>query len=719
MRLSAGFQCWGEVGVPLLPRSLKHHWARERLPDWVAQLLGLSGEATVGELPAMPDISEASRQRLMNFFGHLVRTRSHDIRDLRVLSDVLPIALDLRDLPFRVRTRNCLLFERLLEAKDELQGMSFAEFLRIPAFGVKSLLDFACVTEAAAEQLAQPPLTDASSKPDFQAQLERLIAAAGEPWADLVSTEDPRFRALLPPGRGTFLERVESVVASGSLVECEKLLDSVPLLRSRLAEIENLPLESALADYLESVTRMTGERLNALLARFGWAGDPPATLEVAGRMIGVTRERLRQVEARVTEKLVARAVFMPALTRAIAALEGAAPIAEEDASELLSTRGISKKRFHPKSVIEAARLCGIPSALQLRTVRGAKMVLGTGKEGLARKVASIAIKQCGASGVTNIAEVLDQVAADDIHVSEDEARRLLTNIEGLQFLDDRWFWNSLATESRNRLRNICRKMLSVASPIPLLKIREGLRREYTFRTSSWPDRWPLRVPPLDILRHFLRVHPEFSCDDIDAVRTKAALDYKAELGEVDRVMVEVLRSAPSGVLDRPSIREACLARGVNINSIEMALTYSAVIEHLDVNVWGLRGIDVHVSAIEALRVANAMRPRERRIYGYEWTSDGRIRIAARLPGQVASPVLGIPGAVRRYLADKRFAAVAADGSQRGTIGVSEDGSAYGFGRFLEQAGADEGDFLILEFDLASNQVHLQLAGPDVVNDFRD
>lgn len=46
----------------------------------------------------------------------------------------------------------------------------------------------------------------------------------------------------------------------------------------------------------EAVSRLSPRERRVLTARFGLTGDPPLTLEEVGRLVGVTRERIRQVE---------------------------------------------------------------------------------------------------------------------------------------------------------------------------------------------------------------------------------------------------------------------------------------------------------------------------------------------------------------------------------------------------------------------------------------
>jgi hypothetical protein len=329
----------------------------------------------------------------------------------------------------------------------------------------------------------------------------------------------------------------------------------------------------------------------------------------------------------------------------------------------------------------------------------------------ASQIILVASRQSDSFGASNLAEVSSALEGQYSVAtwSEDQIREVLEHYSNADFLSDEWFWLPNKSHSRNRLYNVTRRILSVASPLDVTTIRDGARRSYRFREVTL-------IPPRTIMKAFFCAHPAFVLDQDDRVRPADPLDYRKELGRTEQIFVDVLRSSPTGVLDRASFQEACEARGMNTNTFSVYSTYSPVLEHLGTDIWALRGIEVSPAAVDALRQANAARPRERVIEDYGWNREGALWVAASLPKRHASPVIGMPSSIRHYVSDRRFEARAEDGSAAGTIAVNEDGTSWGYGPFLARRGADEGDILVIEFHLATEEVILKLGGLRLLED---
>jgi hypothetical protein len=492
---------------------------------------------------------------------------------------------------------------------------------------------------------------------------------------------------------------------SPAQLEEHSLASAIVQITQEIERLESTPLEDALREYLSALSNLQGTKLEAMLARFGWHGGMPVTLQTAADMIGVTRERVRQLEVRTLKRLPSHPVVMPALDKAINLLESSTPIDAVTFSQVVMERGISRGPFHPRSVLEAAKLTGRTVNVKVTKARGRDRFIGAGSTDASARTISLAYRQAGASGVSNILEVSAELQSLGISETSERVRETLRAYSDVQFLDEDWFWHPAGLPDRNRLRNVSRKMLSVASPIELTELREGVRRFFKYRRSRGLSTWPLIVAPRAILEAFYRAHPEFTVDSALGAHV-SPLDHRAELSPSEQVMVAVLRSTPTGLLDRASFEKGCLDRGVTRETFSVFTSYSAIIEHLGTDIWTLRGIKANPAAVEALRRANAERPRERRILDYGWTPSGRLWLGVRLPA--AGGVVGIPSALRHALANRDFEAEDEAGARCGTIRVDQDGTSWGYGPFLRRVGADEDDVLLVSFDLVNGTAVLEV-----------
>jgi hypothetical protein len=681
---------------------------------------------------------------------------SNNPTTIRKSADVPLISLDtpIRQCDLPVRAINALVTDNILVLRDLISRTAF-DLLRTPNFGRKTLLEvetFLALHGFSLNQVPENLESDHRSPPDNPehdpseekddqetllldlAQLERI---ARQPWAEQVFGSDPRFSDLLPFRTDSVYQVVDRLLTAWDLnelsVEDQRRVHLLALeadnLRQRVEEIGQLRLDDALDQLFEKVTHQTGTRKSVLMRRMGWSSASAITLERAGDLLDLTRERVRQIQERITGKinslLPMQKVFLPQLEKAIDVLERSLPLTIDEASRLLRDNGITTDLF---SIENIENVCGwlhhdCPfSIVDPRRSHGNEKVLvsvhGTTD---VRSLLQVARRLAGASGIANIYDVAERVVPNGEDMDPKTAALVLSQTSSaIEFLSDDWFWMTNIPIDRNRLRNTCRKMLSVVSPISLKEIRTGLRRHYSYRASSnkrysETGRSSLRVPPLDVLGQFFKKHPEFTIDEQGLVSTVSFLDYREELGDTERTMVDVLRSSPSGLLDRTSFRRQCVSRGVNPTTFDIYTSFSPIISHPDLNVWGLRGVDVNPAAIAAMREANAQRSPEKRVQDFGWSDEGNIWLKVRLSQNVQSFVVGCPSDMSRYILGREFAAFGDDDERCGTI-KSSGASLYGFSPFLRKAGADEGDVLEIVFNIGKDEAYLSLSPEDSLAD---
>jgi hypothetical protein len=658
----------------------------------------------------------ALTDRQRNFLLNLVQTRRTEIQKHSVFTSAIPYWLDIKELPFSTRTRNCLITGRFFDDPDSLAGLTFGDLFRVPSMGVVSILEFACVVEAAVDRSSGATEVPAALSDDD------VLEIVGEPWVDQVGPADPRFSDLLPPlANATVFEMLDALTSSPETDSeaASQIAQALPELRTRLGEIEAESLEAQLGHFLQMISRLEGERLQAMADRLGWRGRQPITLDEAGKRLGITRERVRQLQEKVTDRLraISFPVYMPALDKAIQALVEASPQRVDAAARLVRERGISKSDFRPECVIAAAIACGRKPPIRVQTVKGRTVVSAT-EIPFADAILRRAYQQAHASGASNVSEVVAELAGDKIAVDEQMVCDVLRELSEVEFLGEDWFCHRPPNPDRDRLRNTTRRMLSVAAPIELGVLRDGLRREYRYRQNRGITGWPLIVPPRAVLLAYYKAHPEFAVDDGELVKPAAPLDYRVELGLNDSILVDVLRSSPACVMDRSSLAEECARRSMNLSTFNLYLSYSPVMIQLGIDAWSLRGVRVDPAAVEAVRQANASRVREKRVLDHGWTVEGCLWVATRIPAAHEAPsvTVSMPGAIRRIVADREFEARDEAEIGYGSIRISDEGTSWGYSRFLRQKGADQGDILIIQFDLTKNVAVLRLVDDELLEE---
>jgi hypothetical protein len=699
---------WGHRPIPLLPEVLRTRW-QDELPGWVVAELDLPVgssfsvfDATFWDAFPSPQVSP----RIRSFLINTMKARLADISHLSLIQHPWPKSLAPRKVRWSPRTVNCLERAFLLDDPSGLSKLTSADLARIPAMGVTSILDFACVAEAVLT-------AGRSGRPDQAQPPGDLLALIEFDWAAQVSSEDPRFADVVPAGSGTLYERIDRITAEPQdpPLEESQLSAAVPAIRKRVDQLSSLTLEAALQDLIKTVSGLENKHLQALSRRLGADGNGAATLEEAARVIGVTRERMRQLQQRFEKRLPSHKIFLPQLDRALEIVHSAAPCSTQRIPLMLREAAVTRIAFEFNSLLGIAELFERPVALEV--VPSIDRIRFQHLAQVEQSIRAAAQPQANASGASNVQQVVAELECRSIVAIEQQVREYLRASNQFEFLDTNWYWCPSAPSDRNRLRNLTRKMLSVASLIPVAELREGLQRHYRMRSSSRRRAWPLVVPPRAVLLTFYQAHPEFCVDSDGSVGSVVSLDYRKELNPTEQVIVDAIRSSPSLVMDRLNLARCCIEQnGMNGNTFSQYLYSSAVLSHLGTDLWSLRGIRVDPAGVEAVRRANAMRPRERRFLDHGWTSDGDLWIAARVNYEPARFVLGVPGPIRHFLGDRKYHAVDESGVPSGTIGTDANGTSFGYGTFLNRQGADENDLLLATFSLSEARVTLRLVDDD-------
>ena len=97
----------------------------------------------------------------------------------------------------------------------------------------------------------------------------------------------------------------------------------------------------------------------AFLRRYGWDGCEPGTLQESGDLLGVTRERMRQLQDQFELELRQRTPACPTLSRALQCVADSAPFDAESVGQILVDNRLSSRPISAGGLLTAAKLLSI------------------------------------------------------------------------------------------------------------------------------------------------------------------------------------------------------------------------------------------------------------------------------------------------------------------------------------------------------------------------
>lgn len=467
----------------------------------------------------------------------------------------------------------------------------------------------------------------------------------------------------------------------------------------------NRPFDRAVVDLLRSEFRMDAHRAEVIAARLGVSTTRPPTLEVAGERLGLTRERVRQVAAKVEKRWASSPPDLPGVAAAVTALARAVPLSADDAARLVIEHGLTETPVHPAGLKVLAERLDIAVPWEVdRTGRVYSPAAEQVEHELLGRIESLA-RPFGFYNLETTVEEISQETPIDRHQVRESVDRLDPT-----WLDHGWYWlpvSQYGDKSYPAIELFRLVLVAARQPVRAVDLRDGLRRRARFRQKT--KYRPEVIPNGAVIQQFCAARPEFTVDAAGRIGPAGHLDGGRLLTGTNAAMVEVLDAA-GGALDRKAFRDGCLELGVNPNTFSVYSTYSPVIDHPALNVWTIRGRQIDPLRIEAIRSEMAKRPRKKRILDYGWTTDGRVEITT-LVAPDSGGVVNIPAAMVAYVGGRRFTALNQRQNVVGEIAVDEGGTSWGYGPFLSRVGADSDDHLIAQFDLVAGEVTLRIEEP--------
>lgn len=696
-------------GHPLVPSVLVPYFGDEVVPALLASAVGLPPGVRLRELNGQiwNDLAETAVNSLTAHVISVVQTGRTEQR-LRGATERIfepPVPLDALRIP--LRARNALLRHRI--ARDGVvYPVTLQDLAQKRNVGGGALLQLLAAAEEAHEAAVTQPVpfdvpasygssaTEVAVQPNARRPSRAVRTEAKKlekrRWARKVSRDDPRLGAeiaSLVPGALTAYAASQLLPAlTYEPSEARQKAGAIRRFMARADAMGRLTVEAELDEILGALTKAKHQA--ALRRRFGWGGGPPATLEVAAQEIGVTRERVRQIESKFKRRL--SSAWTPALDRALRIVGRVKFSPATELQEALRSAGLLVGEFPLVSLAHAAELFGrdVPSLAEhdgmigpadfARTVAGVQL--------LARRLTD-------RWGATTVAELASVLADRDVALDEDIIRRTLDGIPDVRFLEEErnWFW--MAGSTRNRLLNYVRKIVSVAGSIDIGELRNGVGRHHQMRGFR---------PPRAVLARLCEDTGDYKVVGLRVVGNEDLPDWHDVLSGNEQILAEALfEHGP--VMRRADLEElVVLEGGMNRVSFYNYLTYLPILARYAPGVYGLRGARVTAAEISAL-IPPVIRTQVLRNNG--WSTDRRLWVVYRLSAAATtSGVLSVPAAFSPLLRGQ-FNLLTEDDAAMGTL-VIEEGRLWGISPFYRRRGVEAGDHLLLTFNLQDRTARVEV-----------
>ena len=409
-------------------------------------------------------------------------------------------------------------------------------------------------------------------------ELSRLIDKLFvNPDIEQIRLNDPRFRWLRKrvsdeARRATTLRDLIDTLTPDSSDHLPRVASLLQQLVEFTTDASNLVLEDELFDILTPV--LNAKYVEAMLGRFGWSGAAPTTLERTGEVVGVTRERIRQVQQRTETILGGHSVWTPVLDRALAVIRRNAPLATDDVGYVLRQAGLVRaETFSAEGLLKAQTVFRRDRGLRIVYWNEVGWVICEDSESaLEMTAASAAVwlharKLVSRHGIGAITELRAQLAREVVKLEADRLYALLRKLPSIQILHGTWIV-PVDHELRNPLVNRLNKLLCVCPSIPV---------DYAVRQIQRDEREERRINVDDeMLRAFVMYRPEYDLRD-DRISARGAIPPEDALSDAELSFLR-LWSRKRRPLRYPEISEAEELSALSKPAINLLLRYSPIVD---------------------------------------------------------------------------------------------------------------------------------------------
>jgi hypothetical protein len=501
------------------------------------------------------------------------------------------------------------------------------------------------------------------------------------------------------------------------------LTNALLSIKHKLGLIEKMSFKEQLFDPIKISPPPSEERKYAVAQRYGINGsqidgdvESVLTLEQIGKQLGVTRERIRQLQNKTEKAILSSRFWMPKLEELFYVLEGFLPISEEKLITYLEDNGYGY--YTIRALQKISELYQIEFPFVVKIIKGKKF-LTTEAFSEINEVSVLASKLCSKTGFVqthDLSEYLEQSGLKYHDYNPDIVKRNLIEVGNFTQLDESWF--SSKDIARNRFENVIRLMAHCINPINIKDVREGMKRAFSYR-KDLQKKWPWLLAPSHIMLEYCRLSPYMNVYENGDVYVQEEFLEQYRFAKTFRQMRDIIKAQPNEIIDFRAFQQGGIVAGINPTTFNMYCTFQPFIERFAPGVWGLRGSKPSPASIEAVREYSKQAPRKKRKLIEHFNDDGNIEIITR----ISAPhnfLLQVNLETASNLGNEKYMLQSIGGRYFGEIQhVPSNQCIFPLGKGLSKIGAEEDDFIKITFDLTTNIASIELVPESIIWEYDD
>ena len=444
-------------------------------------------------------------------------------------------------------------------------------------------------------------------------------------------------------------------------------------------------------DFLMTKSGMNRRYLDVLAARVTWVNGHAKTLDSCGKLIGVTRERVRQIEKELELSPINLIVAPKVLYKAIGIMKTSSNW--DNYIEKLESKNIVSRNsnWSPNSLRDLTNLFNVPQF----QIEFDSLFPNIDLVEIDESKAKIIRKHRNKLGLVDLMSV-----ANDMGESLNRA---------FKFIDAMYPYcmrfNGIAMASTRKggaLSNVLLKQLTIQTPLSAETLLEGVERACNYRGTPMVG---LKEDLLGLIRSMAGDTP--SIDNLDE-----AVSDDFEFGELEIWLKNAISASNLGLMHRDELTELAIRDGVNPSSIGAYLSFSVIIRSLAPGIYSLVGTESDENTIRNYR-NNFLAAYTPSKFDYKLINE-RIMELSLIPNSslYTGGSLSIPAPMADLVSDFRFSTRCDcnDFRSDSDIRIAPSGYWISFTALLMHSrmkhGGQPGKCVVIEFDFISQSACL-------------